>query len=205
MLRDLFTNFASNFIPMSAQQQKRKKASRISGEQSRALRNAQSAINKDIRATKRELGKAAGDERANLQAHLDALRDLRDHMRASRNVDGEKQYNVRSTRVDAMNEYLGRFKGRSRREQSRETVIDRTPIDNRLYGNLANMLRDVMDDIMWSPNLEDLLEEYYDAVRSYDYERALETLNRMRGNSQSIRDMYETPGAVLGTADYDGR
>ena len=185
-----------------AQQRKIRQDSKLTGRTSRLMRDAQSSIRKDIRATRRELKKADSSQRMNLQGYLDRLESLQRDMRQSNKVDGVREYNRRSTREDALAEYLMHFKGKAQRQIYTDTMALNVPFNNRMFDNMGGQaaIERIVGDA-WTPGIDDLINEYYESVRAYDYDRALETLTRIRGMVRRVSDMYsDTP---QGTTDYD--
>lgn len=187
----------------SAQQKKIRQGSKLSGETSRMMRNAQSSIRKDIKATERAIERAPdASTRFNLSQYLDKLKSLQRYMRQSNKVDGYREYNKASTRLDALNEYLADYKGQPNRQKYSTRVVVDIPSNNRMFVNMGGQaMIDRMVGDAWSPALEDLIQEYYEQVRAYDYDRSQETLTRIRGMVKRVKDMYsDTP---QGTTDYD--
>lgn len=187
----------------SAQQKKIRQDSKLYGATSRMMRDAQSAIRKDIRATERDIKRASdASTRYNLSQYLDKLKSLQRDMRQSNKVDGYREYNKAATRLDALNEYLTEYKGKSSRQIYAKRIIVDIPSSNKMFNNMGGqaMIDRMLGDV-WSPALEDLVKEYYEQVRAYDYDRAQETLTRIRGMVKRVKDMYsDTP---QGTTDYD--
>lgn len=178
------------------QNERNKCVSKLSGAESRAMRNAQSRIRKDIKAAEKALSRGE-----NVGRYLDALRDLQRHMRQSNMVDGQRIYNNASERRDAMREYLDRFAGTSKRRHYKTNVIDYVPRDNPLYQHMIpgyfDKLKDLRDDLsVYYPSVDDLENELYEMVRKYDYNKAVEIFNRLVGTIENIKSQR-------GSTNYD--
>lgn len=185
-----------------AQQRKIRKDSKLVGRESRLMRDAQSAIRKDIKATQREIRKADPSTRVNLEQYLERLQSLQRDMRQSNKVDGVREYNRRGTRLDALADYLMHFKGRNQRQIYADRMALNVPFSNRMFANMGGQA--AVDRIVgdtWTPAIDDLINEYYEQVRAYDYERATETLTRIRGMVKRVDGMYND--VPRGSTNYD--
>ena len=185
-----------------AQQRKIRKDSKLEGRESRLMRDAQSAIRKDIKATQREIRKSDPATRLNLEQYLERLQSLQRDMRQSNKVDGVREYNRKATRLEALSDYLMHFKGRNQRQIYAERLAVNVPFGNRMFENMGGQV--AVDKIVgdtWTPAIDDLINEYYEQVRAYDYERATELLARIRGMVKRVAGMYND--VPRGSTDYD--
>ena len=178
------------------QNERNKRASKLSGAESRAMRNAQSRINRDIKAAEKALSRGE-----NVGRYLDTLRDIQKHMRQSNKVDGTKVYNNASERRDAMREYLTRFAGAGKRELYKTAVVDYVPRDNPLYQHMVpqyfDRLKELRDELnVYYPSVDDMESELYEMVRKYDYNKAVEIFNRLVGTINNIKSQR-------GSTNYD--
>lgn len=178
------------------QNERNKRASKLSGAESRAMRNAQSRIRKDIKAAEKALSRGE-----NVGRYLDTLRDLQIHMRQSNTVDGRKIYNNRSERRDAMAEYLSRFAGTKQRDVYKTKPVDYVPRDNPLYQHMVpqyfDRLKELRDELkVYYPSIDDMESELYEMVRKYDYNKAVEIFNRLVGTINNIKSQR-------GSTNYD--
>ena len=178
------------------QNARNKRASKLSGAESRAMRNAQSRINRDIKAAEKALSRGE-----NVGRYLETLRDLQKHMRQSNKVDGTKVYNNASERRDAMRDYLSRFAGKSKRELYKTAVVDYVPRDNPLYQHMVpqyfDRLKELRDELtVYYPSVDDMESELYEMVRKYDYNKAVEIFNRLVGTINNIKSQR-------GSTNYD--
>ena len=173
-----------------------RKASKLTGAESRAMRNAQSRIRKDIKAAEKALSRGE-----NVGRYIDTLRDIQKHMRQSNKVDGIKVYNNASERRDAMREYLTRFAGAGKRELYKTAVVDYVPRDNPLYQHMVpqyfDRLKELRDELkVYYPSVDDMESELYEMVRKYDYNKAVEIFNRLVGTINNIKSQR-------GSTNYD--
>ena len=208
-LKDMLGIFRKSKVDPRSQMMREKnkaerKASKLQGRESRLMRDAQSAIRKDIKAVERDIKRTPpGERRDNLQAYRDRLVSIRDSMRASNKVDGETVYNRRSSRLEAMTDYLMNYKGRLGRATYSESRVERVPpYGNNLFERMGGKQAiDRMVGDAWSPMLDDLIEEVYEAMRSYRYEDMVDAWGRLNAHARMLRSMYET--VPRGSTDYD--
>lgn len=178
------------------QNERNRRVSKLSGAESRAMRNAQSRINRDIKAAEKALNRGE-----NVGRYLETLRDIQRHMRQSNKVDGIRVYNNASERRDAMREYLTRFAGAGKRELYKTTVVDYVPRDNPLYQHMLpthfDRIKELRDEIdVYYPTIDDMESEIYEMVRKYDYNKAVEIFNKLIGVMENIKNQR-------GNTDYD--
>lgn len=153
-------------------QKDRRLKSILSKVDSRKVRDAQSSINKDIKSTKRELAKG---ENEYLRSYLHRLEDLQFMMRRSNVIDGIRTYNYASVRLKAYEEYITYYKGAGRRSEYRTKPVSYASLEsNNIYKSFGDI------DSMDVPGIDELREEYYRYVSTYQYERAKDVLNEMR-------------------------
>lgn len=199
-IRDLLGRFTSLQInvgdPVWREQNARnRKASKLSGAESRLMRNAQSRIRKDIKATEKALKRGE-----NVGQYLNVLKDLQRHMRQSNTIDGVRVYNNASERKDALSRYLMDFAGRSQREIYKARPIEYVPRDNPMYQHMQGYFDELETEKnelnVYYPSIDDMESELYDMVRKYDYNKAIDILNRMHN---IIKDIINQRG----TTDYD--
>ena len=172
-----------------------KRRSKLSGAESRLMRDAQSRIRKDIKATEKALKRGE-----NVGAYLNALKSLQSHMRQSNVIDGTRVYNNRTERKEALSRYLMDFAGRNQRETYKTKPVDYVPRDNPLYehmhGYFDKLEKEKEELKTYYPSIDDLENDLYDSVRKYDYNKAIEILNKMYSLIHDISKQH-------GTTDYD--
>ena len=199
-LGDLLGKFRSLQVTMNdavwkEQNKENKRRSKLLGKESRLMRDAQSRIRKDIKATEKALRRGE-----NVGAYLDTLRSLQMHMRQSNVIDGVRVYNNATERKDALSRYLMDFAGKSQRELYKERPISYVPYDNNMYLNMGDYfdrLEDAKDDLgVYLPTIDDMENELYEMVRKYDYNKAVEILNNMLGVIHHLSNQR-------GSTDYD--
>ena len=177
------------------QNKRNRKASKLSGVESRLMRNAQSRIRKDIRATEKALKRGE-----NVGQYLNVLKYLQKHMRQSNVIDGTRVYNNASERKDALSRYLMDFAGRSQREIYKERPIEYVPRDNPMYQHMQGYFDELetkKNELnVYYPSVEDMESELYEMVRKYDYNKAIEIINKIRNLMNDITNQH-------GTTDYD--
>ena len=187
--------------------EQRRKASKLDGTQSRMVRDAQSAIAKDIRSANRDmLRESDPTKRENLRAHKEALETLQRRMRQSNTIDGRKVYNSATSRMEAFGLYVMSFKGRNMREMAKNgpsltgVRITGDITSNRMFQHLRKHYDehefDWMDNDVWIPGLEDLYNELDEAVRNYDSEQARRVIKK-------IHRLIDSYNANRGTVDLD--
>lgn len=194
----------------NAANESRRRDSKLSGEDSRRMRNAQSDIRKDIARVRREIAKESDPvSRRNLEAFEDRLTDLQRRMRQSNVVDGIREYNRRSSRMDALDEYVSEYKGKKRREEARSNGVKaRSLPSNRMSGYMRKPggtlddFEDLDDDEwLWYPQLDDMFEELSEAIREYDSDQVRQIVQRITNfrkshgidsRAQDIDDFDET-------------
>lgn len=107
-------------------------AGKADATQQRKFRNEQRNIGRDITATKREMKKATRGslEYNNLDARLRSLESLRNRMKASVKSASGTSRNPLSTRLEALIDYVSRFKGAKNLQESKRRVTPaRKPVD----------------------------------------------------------------------------
>ena len=199
-ISDLLGRFTSLQITIGdtvwrEQNKRNRKASKLSGVESRLMRNAQSRIRKDIRATEKALKRGE-----NVGQYLNVLKYLQKHMRQSNVIDGTRVYNNASERKDALSRYLMDFAGRSQREIYKERPIEYVPRDNPMYQHMQGYFDELetkKNELnVYYPSVEDMESELYEMVRKYDYNKAIEIINKIRNLMNDITNQH-------GTTDYD--
>ncbi len=167
-----------------------------SQEVQRALRNAQSRISKDIKATERELGKATGDTVVNLSKHLGELKSLQSDMKKIKTVNGTRMVNTSTSRTDAMVKYLSYFAGKKARDNAARGVVPRIYFGRQAQRFNVDFRRkydfDVdRDDARYSSDyrLQDLFDDYEEAILAGDSDEAREIMARIK---DYVGDYYET-------------
>ena len=187
--------------------EKRRKSSKLDSTKSRMVRDAQSAIAKDIKAANRDMLRETDPaKRENLRIHKEALETLQRRMRQSNTVDGRKVYNSAVSRIEAFGLYVQSFKGRMLRDMAKNgpslegVRITGDITSNRMFQRLKAQYNekefDWMNEDEWIPGLEDLYNELDEAVRNYDSEQA----RRVIGKIHHMVDDYK---ARRGTVDLD--
>lgn len=188
----------------------RRKHSKVEGLQSRALRDAQSAIAKDIKAVKRDLSRETDPAKLeNLMIHKEALEKLQGRMRQSNTVDGRKVYNSVETRLEAYGLYVMSFKGRMMRDMARNgpklkgARITGEITTNVMFQRLRKRYEDDeeidfkwLDNDVWIPGLEDLYDELDTAVRNYDSDQARSVIRRIHRLVNQYNEYHDTRGTV---------
>lgn len=199
-IKDLLGRFTSLQINVGdavwkEQNARNRKASKLSGAESRLMRNAQSRIRKDIKAAEKALKRGE-----NVSSYLETLKSLQRHMRQSNVIDGTRVYNNRSERRDALNRYLSDFAGMGRREHYKTHAVDYVPRDNPMYQHMQvyfDELETKKNELnVFYPSVEDMESELYEMVRKYDYNKAIDIINRMRNLMNDITNQR-------GSTDYD--
>lgn len=199
-IKDLLGRFTSLQINVGdavwkEQNARNRKASKLSGAESRLMRNAQSRIRKDIKATEKALRRGE-----NVGQYLSVLKDLQKHMRQSNTIDGTRVYNNASERKDSLSRYLMDFAGRSQREIYKVRPIEYVPRDNLMYQHMQGYfdeLESKKNELnVYYPSIEDMESELYEMVRKYDYNKAIEIINKMRNLMNDITNQR-------GSTDYD--
>ncbi len=199
-IKDLLGRFTSLQINVGdtvwrEQNARNRKASKLSGAESRLMRNAQSRIRKDIMATEKALKRGE-----NVGQYLNVLKDLQKHMRQSNTIDGVRVYNNASERKDALSRYLMDFAGKMQREIYKERPIEYVPRDNPMYQHMQGYFDELetkKNELnVFYPSIEDMESELYEMVRKYDYNKAIDIINRMRNLMNDITNQR-------GTTDYD--
>lgn len=165
-----------------------RKGAKLSGDLSRKMRNEQRNINRDIASTEKAIEKTSDPvQRANLQYRLKVLQSLKQGMAQSyTSYDGQKVYTPAKARLDAMQEYLDRFKGAQNLKVQRGVrVKPDMSYAQEFMGRFEGKWRSALDDafadggIEFTARYQDLLDEYYRAIRSFDSDEAKRVVSRM--------------------------
>lgn len=183
---------AENSPEAKRKSSERRKAALLSGEQSRQMRNQQSAINKDIKSTEKAMkGTKDSGERANLEHRLKQLKDLKDTMAASFKGDYGKVYNPADARIDAMNEYMTKFKGAAHLDEQR---VYRVRIDSDYSANFMrrferrwrDAVNEATDESAYANTVQyqDLYDDYIRAIRSFDSDEAKRVVSKMESGKK---------------------
>lgn len=150
------------------------------GDVSRRLRNEQRNIGRDIRATKREIGRATPGslEYIQLTKRLGSLQQLQREMKASVKIAGTKQANQNSVRIRAMLTYVEDYKGKQRLEMARtySPSMGLAGGQKRFYENVTKLYGEMPE--VTSPALEQLEQDLELAIRMYDSDQAREIIAR---------------------------
>lgn len=149
-------------------------------EQSKAFRNLQSQVSKDLTRSKAHLKQLdpSTDEYKNLRRHVQDLSQLKREM--SRTVEtsgGDKKSNPFNTRINAAVTYATEYRGAGMEMLHRSegftsarltTVVGQSEIYDRFYKYYLGDRQGTVYDDMSSARLDDLYEQLRDAARRYD-------------------------------------
>ena len=159
---------------------------------SRMFRNMQSAINKDVKATRRmiESGKYNSQEMANLEYRLKQLNSIRNRMKQSYKEDGLTVYNTTGIRKNALNDYQ-KIRGAKNAVKSvnRKFKIGLSDGEEEFKRRVEAKEGFFGDEDISFPAYEDLLEDFENAIKSYDSSQAREILRKVMGMKE---DYYNT-------------
>lgn len=177
----------------------------------RMLRNAQSRLAKDLRATDK-LYKNLNDandpdysRRRSLSAYHADLVSLRDSMKQYKIRNGQKQVHTWQSRVDAMETYLSGYAGKEKRKAASQgqrvsyLTASEQQFDanvrarnNFIFNRTSNLMgREFASDLQ----LQDLFDEYEEALHSMDSDYVREVIAKIMAR---IQDLYETNAGVGG-------
>lgn len=165
-----------------------RKGARLSGDLSRKMRNEQRNVNRDIASTERAIEKTSDpSQRANLQYRLKVLQSLKQGMAQSyESYDGQRVYTPAKARLDAMNEYLDKFKGaQNMKEQRGFRVRPDMSYAKEFMQGFESKWRSAIEDafadggIEFTAKYQELLDEYHQAIRSFDSDEAKRVVSRM--------------------------
>lgn len=154
---------------------------------SRYMRNQQSSINRDIKNTEKALGRTKDStERRNLEHRLKELQNLKETMAASFQGEEGRVYNPANARIDALNEYLTKFKGAAHLEEQRAYQV-RSDLEysaefqRRFEKRWREAVNEAVDGSAYANTVQyqELYEDYVQALRSFDSDEAKRVVSKM--------------------------
>ena len=157
-----------------AAQKQRKKLSPIPSDQRRYFRNMQRQVVRDISNTEKAISKAADPTVvSNLTYRLEALKDIRHAMLQSWvDAQGHRHYNTALGRMEALNTYVGGYKGAAalKEQAARVRRLSLSEGSREFYLRAANLVGYTDDDSPFdtTPMYEELMQDLDRALRTYD-------------------------------------
>lgn len=158
---------------------------------SRMFRNAQSSLGKDIKLANKMLQSTSltQEERENVSLRLRQMENIRRRMRQSnKGEDGLRSYNSTSVRKQALEEYR-EVQGAYNVRESKKVRLDfgfSKGESNFKKRVLAKEGVTNIDDLAGVPGYQDLLEDFYNAIKSYESDSARQIARKL----QRMRDDY---------------
>ena len=166
------------------------RGSYLTESQRREVHNAQKAMARNIKKTKRAIAIETNSiRRENLKERLGVLESLKEGMAQSSTIDGSKSYHPAASRIDAMDMFNKYFRDTRESKRTEEQAIEGVPEDLKLTEGQQKFLDRFMNkygnmefegNFENTPTYEALCEELLKAIRAYDSDEAKKVASKIQ-------------------------